>query len=285
MKDAVLRWLVPPGFQDLLRKWRGGLEAMRAPAGVLAENAKWRDVHKDRKRCFILATGPSIRTQDLSVLKGETCIAVSNFCVHPQYALIRPEYYCIPKLSFPPYTIDDAVRWFTDVDSKMGDAKMFLAVGDRDIVRSHNLFPGKSVHYLGFGRSWDDVEKDGIDLTRPLPKVQSVPVMALQIAIYMGFKEIYLLGCDHDHLQHYGVSRHFYEEKEHAIARNAATLAKEWADFSEELRRYNVLWSQYRALRLWAEPRGIRIFNATPGGLLFNFERVRFESLFDGARG
>jgi hypothetical protein len=284
MKDAFLRWLVPPGFQDLLRKWKGDLEAMGAPGAVLAENEKLRDCHKDRKRCFILATGPSIRTQDLRSLKGETCIALSNFCVHPLYSEIRPEYYCVPKLSFPPYTIDDGVRWFTDIDSKMGDAKIFLAVGDRDMVQAHKLFPGKTVHYLGFGRSWDDVESNGIDLTKPLCKVQSAPVIALQVAIFMGFKEIYLLGCDHDHLQHYGVTRHFYEEKEHVIARNAATLKAEWGAFEEELRRYNVLWSQYRALRLWAEPRGIRIFNATPGGLLFSFERVRFESLFDGAK-
>ncbi len=282
MMNSLLRWLVPPGFQDLLRGWKGDLEALRASSAVLAENERFRDCHKDRRRCFILATGPSIRTQDLRVLKGETCIAVSNFCVHPQYDLIRPEYYCIPKLSFPPTTVESAVQWFTDITAKMGEAKMFLAIGDRELVRANGLFPGKAVHYLGFGKSWDRVGVQGIDLTRPLPKVQSVPVMALQVAIFMGFKEIYLLGCDHDHLLNYGNSRHFYEEKDHAIVRGADKSHTEWGDFEDEVRRYSVLWSQYRALRAWADPRGIRIYNATPGGLLVTFDRVRFESLFEG---
>lgn len=285
MIKSLLRWFVPPGFQDLLRDWKGEWQASRVPRHFLAGNEPFRNLHKDGKRCFILCTGPSIKTQDLSVLRNETCIAVSNFCVHPQYDLIRPAYYCIPKLYFPPATMESAVQWFTDINARMGDAKLFLTYGDQDWVREHRLFQGKTVNYLAFGRRWDSLKKDGIDLTKPLPKMQSVPVMALQIAIFLGFKEIYLLGCDHDHLLHYGITRHFYEVKDHAISRTFTPSNTEWSPFEEEVRQFGLLSGQYRALRSWAEPQGIRIYNATPGGLLMTFERVRFESLFEGAKG
>jgi len=258
---------------------------MKASSALLAQNERFRSLHKDRRRCFILCTGPSIKTQDLRVLKGETCIAASNFCVHPQYAEIKPEYYCIPKVGIPPATVDTVVQWFKDIALKMGGATMFLSHGDRQMVQDHHLFEGKTVHYLAFGRSWDSVEKQGIDLTRPLPRIQSVPVMALQIAIFLGFKEIYLLGCDHDHLLHHGITLHFYEKHEHAVSRHYTQKNTEWSAYEEEVRQFGLLCSQYRALRSWAEPRGIRIYNATPGGMLNTFERVRFESLFDPVPG
>src|SRR5262245_26441332 len=113
MIHTFLRWFVPPGFQDLLRGLRSRAETWSVDRSVLARNEECRNRHQDRRRCFILASGPSIKTQDLKKLQGETCFAVSNFFVHPDFEVIRPEYYVVPKLSFPPYTADDAVRWFT----------------------------------------------------------------------------------------------------------------------------------------------------------------------------
>src|SRR6185437_6208885 len=59
---------------------------------VLAANQSIYNRHAGQ-RCFILATGPSIKTQPLHLLAGETCISVSNFFVHPDYGLIRPRYH------------------------------------------------------------------------------------------------------------------------------------------------------------------------------------------------
>lgn len=52
-----------------------------------------------------------------------------------------------------------------------------------------------------------------IDLTKLILGPQSVAILALQIAIYMGFNEIYLIGTEHDTLltREY---RHFYDEKD-----------------------------------------------------------------------
>jgi hypothetical protein len=104
--------------------------------------------------------------------------------------------------------------------------------------------------------------------------------MALEVALYMGFKNIYLLGCDHDWILHLNTSAHFYEESQHALVREGYD---EWAvsDLELTFECYVRLWQQYKALWQIARGKSIHIFNATAGGLLDVFPRVRYESLFE----
>jgi hypothetical protein len=278
MLKLILHWLIPRGFQDLLRSIRGWWTSRRAPGSVLARNEKFRNRHADGSRCFILATGPSIRTQDLSLLKGETCISLSNFIVHPHNSLIRPAYHCVPRLGFPPSTPETAAAWFREMEAKTGQATFFMDYENQWIVDRYGLFRDKELHYLSFGRNWSGLNGAGIDLTLPLPRIQSSPVMALQVAIFLGFKEIYLLGCDHDWLLHFGQSLHFYQENENPIFQQPG-VAENW-DLEAEARAFAVLFGQYRELLNYAGPRGIRVFNATAGGLLNVFPRVTYETLF-----
>jgi hypothetical protein len=45
------------------------------------------------------------------------------------------------------------------------------------------------------------------------------------------------------------------------------------------LERLLTLWNQYEYLRRFAESKGIRILNATKGGVLDVFDRVEYEDL------
>jgi len=111
-----------------------------------------------------------------------------------------------------------------------------------------------------------------------MPAPQSVSIMALYAAIYMGFGEIVLLGCDHDWILHLDESRHFYDEKQHALNRNGYS---EWfgARLDDYCKDYVNLWAQYRTLGKLAADRGVRILNATNGGLLDVFPRVQLQNV------
>jgi hypothetical protein len=150
----------------------------------------------------------------------------------------------------------------------------------RDLERNarQGKFDGREKYFLNFTGSLEQIEAHGIDLTRILPPPQSVTMMALYAAIYMGFKEIYLLGCDHDWILHLNASTHFYDEREHALNRGGYN---EWfaPGLDTYFKDYLQLWKQYRAVGQIAERRGIRIVNATRGGLLDVFPRVELESL------
>ena len=56
------------------------------------EIKKFKNIHSG-KRCFILATGPSINQMELSVLKDEVTIAVSFFGYHKNLNEISPKYH------------------------------------------------------------------------------------------------------------------------------------------------------------------------------------------------
>jgi hypothetical protein len=97
----------------------------------------------------------------------------------------------------------------------------------------------------------------------------------LQMAVYMGFKEIYLLGMDHN----------FSREKQGdgSIAtkenvRNHAAILGNYGlwGVAEPVKTTNA----YKSAKNYADGHGIKIYNATRGGKLEVFERVDFDGLF-----
>jgi len=264
-----------------LRRGRTVVNEQLARHALLAENQKLYNRHQG-ERCFILATGPSINSQSLRDLAGQTCISVSNFFVHPDCSAIRPRYHCVAPFH-PPITEEAWQTWLAEMADATGDAELFFGMQDRQRNSSSGRFSSRSVHHVLFGGPLNQLEAHGVDLARAVPSPQSVTIMALYAGIYMGFKEIVLLGCDHDWILHLNVSRHFYQEEQHALNR---TGYSEWfgARLDDYCRDYVTLWAQYRALAKAAQDRGVRIVNATPGGLLDLFPREQFEQVISAKR-
>ena len=282
----MANWTLPKGVTTAARKMLDARARDQRVARVagLSENARHKDAHKG-KRCFIVASGPSVKAQDLTKLKEDISISVSNSFVHKDFPIFKPRYHCVPDMlaGHSEYIADQKERfekWLRTMDASLGESELFLSSGDRSWIESAGVFQKRRVSYLLFDHEWDLLAERGIDLTYIVPGVQSVSVMALQVAFYMGFEKIYLLGCDHDWLLHVGTSAHFYASKEHAVL--AGINNSEWAhtSFGNELRASYTLWEQYRQLKSLAEARGISIYNATGGGVLDVFPNVNFESLF-----
>jgi CMP-N-acetylneuraminic acid synthetase len=268
--------ILPPAALSLARSTSAHLRfAMRTSAAErrrLAANAALKDRHRG-ERCFIVATGPSIKTQDLRSLRGETVIAVSNFFVHAEFRAIAPRYYCIPPWHVE-VTEPAWAAWLGELAPalrSLDPCDVFVALDDRARIPTAGFRDGQ-LHDLAFA---PHLRPHGIDLTGLCLAPKSVTIMALQVALYLGFAEIQLLGCDHDWILHLNESRHFYAESEHAAQRAGYD---EWftPDFAAHCRDYIHLWEQYRVLDAIARSRSVRIRNATAGGLLDVFPRVAF---------
>jgi hypothetical protein len=273
-RRAFVDWVVPPGFQ---RAWAAARTRIRMPAVVpeVRSITALRDRHAGA-RCFVLAAGPSINQQDLQPLRGELCISTSNFFVHKDYRSVAPQYHCVPNFCSPPFPELAAVTWFTEMHRGIGLATLITDLGNRRHIVNHGLFDGRSVHYIDTQGSWDGPLPDPFDLTQPMPPAQSVPIMAIMVAFYLGCREVYLLGCDHSWLDHYGESHHFYAERQAAWV---AWGGEAWSSYGEELHSIHELWTQYEKLRAHAERTGRHIYNATSGGRLDVFERVSLEDV------
>ena len=85
---------------------------------------------------------------------------------------------------------------------------------------------------------------------------------ALQLAVYMGFSEIYLLGTD---------CCQYDGEKQHFVSNYS---------IEKSILHIDDMFLAYQSAKKYADAHGIKIFNATRGGDLEIFERVDFDKLF-----
>jgi len=273
--------LLPYGVHELRRRLSSRHKISADVARSLAGNRQLAGLHAGQ-RCFILGNGPSVKGLDLSRLQGQNVITVSNGYLHSDFDKFQSRYHCVPQITYGLMTSEDVIRWFEEMHSHLGAAELFLSSTEAELVRKHNLFAGRTVRYLLLGESFDDKRSDEIvDISRPVPRVESVPVMALMIAMYLGFKEIILLGVDHDHFlsSSYQYAFDLKVQKGMDSTANAdGTLRTNRHDDFQTLAR---LWRQYRAIANIAKANGICIVNSTPGGALDEFDRRPFEAWFE----
>ena len=91
----------------------------------------------------------------------------------------------------------------------------------------------------------------------------TVTYSIIQLAAYMGFKEIYLVGCD---CNYHGRKRNFIDYGEQNIR--------------DAVKTENGMTMSYLTAKRCASKYGIKIYNATRGGNLEVFERVNLDALF-----
>ena len=273
----LAQWLLPYAAYVRLRTWRASTGA----SAEVRSNVALKGMHPGG-RAFIVGNGPSVNIQNLRLLKGETVFSVSSGYHHKDYAWIAPRYHCVPSITYGTMTADDVTGWFREMHDRLGGAELFLAESEASLVRRRALFQGRRVRYLAFGGDFDPGSTRIPDIAARVPGVQSVTVMALMLALYMGFREIYLLGVEHDQFRT-GRYEYFYQPtvlrgKDIFVAADG-----EVHSLHDEFAALHRLWSQYRHIRLIAEANGVVICNATAGGALDEFPRVAYESLFDAS--
>ncbi|PCK88715.1 hypothetical protein CPT32_00465 [Rhizobium sophoriradicis] len=273
--------LLPYGVHELKRRLKNRHKFSADVARSLVENRLLAGLHAGQ-RCFILGNGPSVKGLDLSRLHGENVITVSNGYLHSDFDKFQSLYHCVPQITYGLMTPEDVIRWFNEMHSHLGGQVLFLSSTEAELVRENNLFAGRRVRYLVLGESFDErTSEEVVDISQPVPRVESVPVMALMIAMYLGFKEIVLLGVDHDRFlsstYQYAFDLKVQKGKDFTVNADG-TLTRGRHDEFQQLAR---LWRQYRAISKIAEANDIRVFNSTPGGALDEFERRPFESWFE----
>lgn len=216
------------------------------------ELKKFYNYYIDKRRCFIVATGPSLVMTDLEILmeKQEFCFSVNSMCkIETRW---KPDVYVVS---------DGKFFWDNqDVIRKYPCPIKFLPDDNIDFWKER-----KEGEYQMHRDSLDayDVLEFSDDITRIVNTQGTVTVGCIQIAVYMGFKEIYLLGTDCNYV--FGSSNNHFggDGKPDMIDHSISAMLK-----------------GYQMCREYADAHGIKIYNATRGGMLEVFQRVDFDSLF-----
>ncbi len=242
---------------------------------LLDENKLLLDRHKG-KRCFILGAGSSIAKQDLKKLAGEYVISVSNTYVHPDYPLLKPQYHVLPPILSGHdklYSKEQFAEWLKEMDQKTLGAEMFFHIGDKTLIDANGLFENRIIHWNEYC-PWDESCNFPLDLSK-VPQIWSVSEYAIEVALYLGFEKIYLLGFDHDWFN--GPLVYFYDHKTQHVMKPSEEKLK-FADAEFQMRRHAYIFKKYKCLYRIKE--NIYNANANPNHYLDVFPKVNFESLF-----
>lgn len=243
-------------------------------------NQAFKDRHKGQ-RCFIVLNGPSIAEQDLRLLKGELTFFVSNGYLHTHYDELSPTYHCSPQFTYSgTFTREVAIEWLKEMDARIGQSELFLNISEQALIQECGLFPDRPVNYVCLGTAPFEVSADRrpFDISRNMPEVQTVSMMAIMLAMYMGFTEIHLLGADHDT---YRTNEYKYPFTAGHLQGSCFQINYATGQFLRP--KYDALvvatriWHQYRVLKEIAAANGISILNATAGGDLDEFPRIALE--------
>lgn len=227
------------------------------------------------ERCFIIGNGPSLNKIDLDKLRSEFTFGVNSIFYKTVETGFFPTYFVVEDT----HVMKDNVA---EINAYKGPALKFFPslykryISNRDRVLFFNMNRGfyekKSPNH--------GVPRFSTDISEKIYCGQSVTMINLQIAFFMGFKEVYLIGMDFS-----------YKIPNNAIVNGNSILStdddpnhfhpdyfgkgKSWHD--PQLDRVLL---NYRFMKLIYEANDRKIYNATVGGELEEFERVEINSLF-----
>ena len=242
------------------------------------EIAKFHNIHKG-KRCFLIGNGPSLRSGDLDKLYANDEITFGcNFIykIFPQTSW-RPNYYVVSD----PFLFNSCIKEIADVEA---DVKFFpkleMITVDNEKAIQEILDTCKGRYYFFFPDMHSNKYFSN-DPSKIIVSFGTVMYVMMQLAAYMGFEEIYLVGVDattkvFSAEDYYGEKVHFYEEPDLQTMKNMMSLFSMSKPDDINSRHVDV----YSCAENYSQVHDFRIYNATRGGKLEIFERVNFDALF-----
>jgi hypothetical protein len=214
------------------------------------------------ERCFIVANGPSLARTDLNLIKNEISFGLNRIYLNFNTSSFRPTYYLalnelvleqfssdINQLSMPKFINWNQRSHYTNIDNTYYlKSKMVI----RDFFQP--------------------------DITKPVVIGASVTFAALQLAYYMGFHQVILVGLDHKYL-----------EKGSPNQTEIRTTELDQSHFHPQYFPKGIKWQipdlrrsefDFELSRIFFEAKGREILDATIDGNCTVFKKVNYMSLF-----
>ena len=285
------KYIITPYFFEMLRLLKHNF-FFRKYKSLFVNNRFDNVLNNADKRCFIIGSGPSISNLDLSKLKNENVITVNNVFTHDQYSEFmvstnRSNKHHIIAPLHDPQTEADWLEWLKKME-KLLPINVILYLGFNNFkfntkffLDKYNLFKSHSFFYyypaidstiLGY-----EFSSDHIDFSKLIWSSDSGGVYALMLAINMGYKEIYLLGMDHNYICQ-DVSNWRFYKNENYQKNDINSISSNYTSFNEHLLfSTGKILRQYNLININTNS---KIYNCSQSSLLDMFEKVNFDKLF-----
>ena len=228
------------------------------------------------ERCVIIGNGPSLNDLDLGRLRDEKTIGVNG--IFYAEALNFPlTYYVVEDTSVMEENLDAIKeykaghKFFPTIYRKMYDT-------DEDNVTyftmNRGFYAKESPNFC--------IPRFSTDASQRLFCGQSVTIINLQLAYYMGFTEVYLIGMDFsytipDSAEREGDLITSTEDDPNHFHKDYFGKGKTWKD-----PKLDRVLNNYQLAKAMFEADGRTVFNATAGGKLEIFPLADFHEVFTG---
>lgn len=224
------------------------------------------------QRCFIVGNGPSLKADDLETLhrNDEICFGFNRIYLIFNETSWKPTYYMSQDEKMLKGSIEEINKFevpmkFTNLQNKY----------------YHDIQMNRAVHYKMLFNSIDDrtqLTQFSSDCSKGIFAGGTVVYSAIQLAIYMGFTEIYLIGTDHT------FNKSVNNEGEIIIDNSIKDyFSDKYNADKNDLYIPNTerTTKTYQDTLHYTSLKGAKVYNATRGGKLEVFPRVKFEELFN----
>jgi hypothetical protein len=238
------------------------------------EIRRFYNIHKG-ERCFIVGNGPSINQTDLGLLKDEYTFGVNGIFYKTDEVGFRPTYYIVEDS----FVLKDNLERIKEYEAKH---RFFPSVYRKLLSKdeSTSFFQMNRGFYEKSSPNYG-LPRFSADCSERIYCGQSVTYINLQLAYYMGFSSVYLIGVDFSYVipesaKVSGLNIESTEDDPNHFHPDYFGKGKKWHDPQLErvLRNYEYANLVYR----WD---GRKVLNATKGGMLKAFERADYDSLFN----
>jgi hypothetical protein len=248
----------------------------------IPEIRRFENKHKG-ERCFLVGNGPSLTAADLTKLYENKKISFgcNSICKIFDQTPWRPDYFVVQDR----VVITASPEMYAETEAHY---KFIPRIAD---IYSLDATKIEKIHSQGRGQvfyfnhienyNFDKLPLFSPDVSKAVYTCGTVMYSMIQIAAYMGFSPIVLIGVDGNSVvpverdKYLSEKRHFYKEDEDSIGMFDKGVLLYDSAISSLL-----ISNAYKSAELYTRKHGIDIFNATRGGAVDAFRRVDLDSLF-----
>ena len=225
--------------------------------------SRFKNIHQGES-CFIIGNGPSLNKMDLSLLEGCFTFGLNKIYLLFDKIDFRVNYHvAVNRL-----VIDQSLEQF-----KLMDCPSFLSYR---VVRPLLDGTETNFYYLATGGPFTFRK----DITVPLHEGYTVTFVALQIAFFMGFKNVFLIGMDHNYTARGQANDvQFMQNDDPNHFDPTYFRKKNW-----QLPDLAGSELSYHMARFFYNKEGRQIYDATVGGKLNIFPKIKYEEALKVAK-
>ncbi len=249
-------------------------------------------VQNKQIKCSIICNGPSLKkslVENADFIKSNVKISVNFMPLYDDFFDLKPEFLVLVD---PIFWSNDNKKILEDkinkLNQRLQEIEWKLDIIMPKVSQQNNRIINKiksknniNIIYINSEETKTEKYSEMIYhfiLNKSVPNFQNVNVAAIYFALNIGFKEIYLFGCDHDWIKNIVVKNdsklylkdiHFYKDS------HEENYNKIDSNLEYQFKSIYTLHNSYSKLNKYSNYLNAKIYNAAEESMIDEFEKIK----------